>query len=340
MTEAHIHIDERTIDDVKQSLPDFVDANLTKSHGKFYVCPFCRSGAKANGTGALIVDRDNNPHLWHCFSCHEGGDIFTLIEKLDNVSFYDAVLKAVNAYRNGELPSVSVDHHDRQRKPAKTPEEIRAEADAFEAALRGSAGEKYLLSRGIDAAAQMRFHLGYDAGRNAIVIPYSPMKAYYTERRIDPKAKGNRHCNLAGVAVPLYNRAALQTGEQFIFVTEAALDAISIMCAGGTAVALTGTDGEKLIAELQRTQYAGKILLCLDNDDPGREAADELYKKLQPLGIEVVDVAAVVTCSLNDDDHYVRPDRKDANEVLQWDGVDVLRQRIARAIEYARDGEV
>lgn len=340
MTE-HTHIEESTISDVKQCLTDFVQANLTKSHGKervYYVCPFCGSGSHGSGSTGAFTINPKKPHLWHCFSCHRGGDIFTLIQELDSVSWYEAVLKAVGAYKRGELLKVSVEQHDRPRKPVKTPEEIKREADTYEAAMRGSAGEKYLSKRGIDPAAQLRFHLGYDAYKNAVVIPYNPAKTYFVERRIDPKAKRDRHCNITGVPVPLYNPGALRAGEEYIFVTEAALDAISIMCAGGTAVALTGTEGDTLIQELQRTKYSGKILLCLDNDGPGQKAAVELCEKLQPLGIDVYDVSPVVTCSIDDDDHYVRPDRKDANEVLQWDGVDVLRQRITHAVEAVRDG--
>lgn len=338
MNEVRIHIDDALKERVKDHLEEFVASNLQPSGQirsdrtkQAYVCPLCPSGKGEHKTGAFHIN-PKKPYLWRCFSCNAGGDIFTLFHEMYGMDYSEAMMAAVEEYEHRDLkretPAVAT--NKKPVEPAKTAAEIRSEADTFEAALRGSAGEQYLLKRGIDLPAQMRFHLGYDAGKRAIVIPYSPAKTYYTERRINPRDHEQRHCNLSGVPVPLFNKGALQSDEENIFVTEAPLDAISIMCAGGTAVALSGTAPEKLLNALQKRTFTGNILLCLDNDEAGGKATNEICEALNALGIEAYDVSSAIMGSAFDE--VERIPRKDPNEVLQHDGVDVLRNRIEQTI--------
>ena len=341
MNDARPHIDDTTKNNVKDHLLEFVAAHLQPSGQKTkdpkrqaYVCPICRSGTGINGhkTGAFHVNPVNT-QLWKCFACNAAGDIFTLFHEMYGLDYAEAMTAAVEDYERRDLkrdiPTVA-SVNQKPVEPAKTPAEIRSEADMHEAALRGSAGEQYLLKRGIDLSTQTRFHLGYDAAKRAVVIPYSPAKTYYTERRINPRDHERRHFNLNGVPVPLFNRAALWSGEENIFVTEAPLDAISIMCAGGTAVALSGTAPEKLVKALQERPCQANMLICLDNDEAGRKATDAICEALNALGIEAYDVSSAIMTSAYDEVERIA--RKDPNEVLQYDGVDVLRNRIEQTI--------
>ena len=342
----HLHdeIDAATIDEVKLHLPEYVAANLTRSHGESYVCPFCGSGNKESKTGAFRVNMRKvtpkgmpgpNGRLWRCFACKKSGDIFTLIMELEHMTYYEALVYGVDLYARGALSRPATNRSKPEPpKPALTREQIKSNADRFEAALRDSEGERYLMSRGIDRTAQMRFHLGYDAQKRAIVIPFNPEKTYYTERRIDPNSKHGRHSNISGVEVPLYNPGALRSGEPLIFVTEAAIDAISIMCAGGTAIAISGTDPAKLIKRLKGSDPEFKLLLCMDNDDAGRKATKEAVAALEDIGIEADDVTAQIMTSVYD--RVERIERKDPNEVLQHDGIEVLRNRIQCCLDDVR----
>ena len=103
---------------------------------------------------------------WKCFGCGEGGDVFTFVQKRENLEFVEA-LRLLAARAGVELPS-------RESRP---PEEQAAEdrlrvalASAelyFKAALAGSAGSgarAYLEQRGVNRDSIDRFGLGYAPG--------------------------------------------------------------------------------------------------------------------------------------------------------------------------------
>jgi replicative DNA helicase len=75
-------------------------------------------------------------------------------------------------------------------------------------------------------------------------------------------------------------------GVQEVFVTEGAFDALSIIEAGAAAIALNSTsNAEALVKRLEQRRTAATLILCLDNDDAGKKAADTLKQGLQRLNI-------------------------------------------------------
>ena len=62
---------------------------LVPSKGGKYCCPVCGSGTHEHGTGALQWYEDSN--TWYCHSCHEHGDVLTLIQKRFNTDFNEAL---------------------------------------------------------------------------------------------------------------------------------------------------------------------------------------------------------------------------------------------------------
>ena len=61
----------------------------------FYICPLCGSGTHKNGTGALKIYNDIR---WYCHACGNGGDIFDLLEKRDNLTPEAARQEIENRY--------------------------------------------------------------------------------------------------------------------------------------------------------------------------------------------------------------------------------------------------
>lgn len=137
---------------------------------------------------------------------------------------------------------------------------------------------------------------------------------------------------IAGVE-PLFNGSALYSGD-IVFVTEGALDAISIAQAGGAAVALNGTGFNKLIDQLKKKPTAAAIVLCLDNDDAGRKATADIGAALDEIGAFCVTGTAAIMGEAQDpaDAEY----RKDPNEVLQRNGADALRQAVTETADETR----
>ena len=72
-----------TISDVFQSYIPIV----TRSGRNWAKCPFHGNGNERTPSFA-INDRDG---FYHCFGCGESGDMFTFVEKMDHVTFSEAV---------------------------------------------------------------------------------------------------------------------------------------------------------------------------------------------------------------------------------------------------------
>jgi DNA primase len=103
--------------------------------------------------------------FWHCFGCSEGGDVITFVQKIDHLSFTDAVerLAARVSYelhyeQGGSAP------RGQQGQRARLAEAHRAAAQFYTEQL-GSAeaviGRQFLDERGFDGSAAAHFGVGY-----------------------------------------------------------------------------------------------------------------------------------------------------------------------------------
>ncbi len=132
-----------------------------KKRGQNYwgCCPF--HGEK---TPSFSVNPAKN--MFYCFGCHEGGDIFKFIMKIDNCGFIDAVKLLANRY--------GIPIPERQKTAAEIAREKQNEsiykandlaARFFQACLLKTAHGKpalaYLAGRGITQEIIERFGLGY-----------------------------------------------------------------------------------------------------------------------------------------------------------------------------------
>jgi DNA primase len=101
--------------------------------------------------------------FYHCFGCGEGGDVFTFLQKMDHVTFSEAVERMAARigfelhYEDGGQAS---DHGVRARILAAN----KAAEDFFIAQLKtpdAEPGRAFLGSRGFDASAAERFGVGF-----------------------------------------------------------------------------------------------------------------------------------------------------------------------------------
>jgi DNA primase len=101
--------------------------------------------------------------FYHCFGCGEGGDVFTFLQKMDHVSFSEAVERM--AARIGfelhyEDGAAATDHGNRARILAAN----QSAAEYYAAQLKtpeAEPGRKFLGERGFDIAAAERFGVGF-----------------------------------------------------------------------------------------------------------------------------------------------------------------------------------
>jgi DNA primase len=126
-----------------------------KKRGNNYVglCPFHKEK-----TPSFTVSPDKQ--IFHCFGCHAGGNVFTFVEKTENISFPQAVNFV------GKIVGIVV-ADDENRRDTSIEEILRINeyaAKVFQAYLtstEGLPGLDYLRNRGVSEEAIADFRLGF-----------------------------------------------------------------------------------------------------------------------------------------------------------------------------------
>lgn len=128
-----------------------------KRRGRTYVC-LCPFHSEKTPSCHIYPDTDS----FFCFGCDFGGDVFTWVQRIENVTFSEAVQMLAN--RAGiELPENAADAAIAQKR--KTLQAINRAAARFfyHNLLRGSdkRGLQYLVSRGIQPKTVQKYGLGF-----------------------------------------------------------------------------------------------------------------------------------------------------------------------------------
>ena len=332
------------LDSLKPFLRAYVETVTQPRRNGMFNCPLCDSGTGAEKTPAFKLYEDTN--RYYCFSCKAQGDIFDLYAAVNRCDLSEATRAIVAMYGSPTTARSSAREDFRPMEPRNTkpaeaiqqqPAQLHDYADAiarYAAAVTGSPAESYLQGRGLTLDTIKRFQLGYNAQRQTVTIPYNPQGSYYGQRSVKPNAD-RKHDNLTGVAIPLFNPAALYSAD-VCFVVESPLCAISITQEGGAAVAISGTSGGKrLFEQLKKKPTDAALVLCFDNDPPGRKATEDIGAELQKsFDVFVVDGTAAIMGDVTDP--AAADYRKDPNDVLQHSGAEALRTAIAETVEETR----
>ena len=211
--------------------------------------------------------------------------------------------------------------------------------------LNDPAAVAYLQGRCISVDTAAAYWIGYDPqadpasapGGNGeakhpcprIIIPTS--KGHYVGRSIDPKtpaafSKMNPAKDKGAAAPGIFNAAALYAHEvQEIFVLEGAFDALSVLEAGYTAIALNSAGNFKaLIDRLEQRRTGATLILCPDNDS-NPKTAERVKKQFATLaeGLQRLNISHI-TADIN-------RGYKDANEHLTGN-----REAFIKALEQAQ----
>lgn len=314
---------------------------LKKSSGcSLYICPKCGSGCGQHKTGAVQYYPDTQ--RWYCHKCRTLGDIFTLYELEHGVNFNTA-LRAL-----AEQLGTSVEPHS--TKPARkcppapspvqsgsAPKDLSDYFAACRARLHDPAAVSFLSARGLSIETAETYGLGFDSNADPagshrycarIIIPTN--RFHYVARAIDPRIQSTyRTMNNLGATPDLFNRQALYApGDEPVFVTEGAFDALSIIEAGGNAIALNSAANGRLLLNALREQPTNHpLLLCLDSDRSGREACDNLAKQLHAGGVVFRDVCADVCGEANDPNESLQADEPRFIESIQGLKAETMRRK-------------
>lgn len=292
-------------ENLKPYLVDYVNKITDKSKGaNKYVCPLCASGTGKNKSGAFSVYV--RKQSFKCFSCGAGGDITDLYKQVNGTDEKTAVKELCAMYGVSYPGAADQGEPAQPRTPARPTPKAEPEqepeinfTDFINAAAEHIQETDYPQRRGLSEAIIKRFSLGYvqewrhpkapkAPASPRLIIPISAFSylARDTREKLTPEQEGFKKQKVKGKegATWIFYRKALNHPEQPIFIVEGEIDALSIMEVGGLACGLGSIANIKQFLREAEERRPGKpLIICLDNDEPGQKAQDELAKGLEAL---------------------------------------------------------
>lgn len=331
-------LSQSEINALKARLPEYMSRyGLTLTAKKNIPCI---SGSHTDKNPSMSYNP--NGHYLHCFSCEASYDIYSACEHLEGLPKGQGVNRIKEIFNVGQKQDFNQTNTNMQQpKQPQTPSQPMTEAlqptaetpaptykdfsDLVAQAHNNLSKHSYHLTRGISQATAERFKLGYLQNANgmqqALIIPLKRLDGTYSyqQRNTDPEApKEKRHykpsASMGGTG-ELFNQEVIGNTDKPIFIVEGSLDALSIIEAGGEAVALNGVGTSKLLELVSKHKSKNTLVLSLDNDEAGRNAQAKLKEELlalfaTPDGQKTT--APVYELNLC----YNNPKLKDANELL------------------------
>jgi DNA primase len=145
--------------DIVRIIGDYL--KLRKSGAQNYtgLCPFHKEK-----TGSFSVNATHG--YFYCFGCHEKGDVFTFVMKMENISFPEAI-RVVATKCGIPLPKREFSSPEEAQEAGLRRQLIdihEAATQYFEAALKGpeaARAREYLTSRGVTPDTIAKFRIGY-----------------------------------------------------------------------------------------------------------------------------------------------------------------------------------
>ncbi len=283
--------------------------------GKGFVCPNCGSGSGPKGTG---LHRDpGSPTHWKCFACGGYYDTLDLYGLAFGFKDFQQKLSGAAAYFGLIAPTPVKAKKKLYQTAPQSPE---TDCTAFFKAAQARLNETdYPQRRGLSASTCARFGLGYDPQwknpKAPDSVPASPRliiptgKTSYLARDVRSQNEltdqAAKYTKVKVGKTRLFNAEALDTAAKPVYIVEGEIDAMSIVEAGGEAVALGSASNVHLLMErIREHRPAQPLILALDNDERGQKASAELEEALKA---ESVTYFVYNPCG----------EAKDANEALQ-----------------------
>jgi DNA primase catalytic core len=304
-------IEQAEIDRIKQStdLAALVRAAGVelKRKGKQLIglCPF-----HDDREPSLIVDPKKQ--LWNCLgACGEGGDVYKFVMKREGLDFKEAHrhLSVLRGWPASPMESRA------ETDAADLVWLERAVAHYHQRLLETPAAQDYLKSRGITAPEMVTaFRLGYADGSlvkivsaegkaalqrlgvmtessrelmsGCVIFPLTQAASGEVVNLYGRHTARAQHLYLPGVRRGVFNpQGARNTAE--VIITESVIDACAVWSAGIRNVTpIYGAHGltSDLINHLQECRVS-RVVLLLDSDDAGQQAAQQMAERLRDIQI-------------------------------------------------------
>jgi len=165
-------------DQVKEnlSITDVVSTyiRLEKSGAQFRArCPFHNER-----TPSFYVSPERKS--FHCFGCQAHGDIFTFVEKIENIPFVEAL--KILADRAG----VTLQNSEKSKEESRLISLLKDATEHFEKNFKASPeAREYILGRGITEETITTFHIGYAKNEWRDLFVFLTSKGYQPEEMVE-----------------------------------------------------------------------------------------------------------------------------------------------------------
>lgn len=297
--------------ELKTIEPDFLTPAKKKVNGApTYICPACNNGTGKDGDGIALDPTSKNGKKWKCFSCGINEDIIGLWKLhtgiTDDRTAFEELYSYFNITVDSSRPTAQEDFKQYQKQAkneqytdktihtstyTQQPEQAPIDfTDFFLQAHKNIEATDYWRQRGLSKATVDRFKLGYiaewkhpkapaiAAPTPRLIIPITKYSylARDTRQIIPPDQSDYKKSKVKGAERVswTYNSKALKTASKPIFIVEGELDALSLIEAGGEAVALGSIAYIRAFLELvKKLRPTQPLLISLDNEtEPEKQA--------------------------------------------------------------------
>lgn len=320
---------------IRTLLAEYLETQTTKKGKQYIcpLCG-SGTGNNNNYTPALTVNGEkwncfscnNGGDIFNLIALQNNLDVTKDFYKVLDIAAAALNISIDNAHTTDYTPYIHTKHNTEKLQQSGTNDsktERKTDYSGFLAACKADVGKTdYYSKRGLESDTIERFNLGYLTAETIekykkacnlenyffngdIVIPYSKGGGYWiaretqtapNEKRADSFMKWKKPKTENAGREPVYNEAELdRRSNEPIFITEAPLDSISIMQAGGAAIAIGGTGQDKIEAALDsRPDFARSLIIAFDNpkqDKAGNTATEKLKAALEARGINYITFA-------------------------------------------------
>lgn len=346
--------------ELKTREPDFLPSAKKKVNGRpTYICPACNNGTGKNGDGIVSDPTSKDGKKWKCFSCGIREDIIGLWKLhmgiSDDREAFEGLYNHFNITVDDYRPTAQETLRQCQKQTEQAPTDFTT---FFLEAYSNIEATDYWKQRGLSKGIVDRFQLGYvaewkhpkapaiAAPTPRLIIPITKYSylARDIRQQIPPEQEDYKKSKVKGAEKVswTYNSKALKTASKPIFIVEGELDALSLIDAGGEAVALGSIAYIRAFLELvKKLRPSQPFLIALDNEiEPEKQArieqaATDLESGFKALQIPYYRLAPA----------QVAGQHKDANEALVADRkafearIKAIYQNIQQAQETALEAE-
>lgn len=173
------------VEEIKQRL-DIVDViqaylPLKRAGGNYKgICPFHQEKSPS-----FMVSQTKQ--IWHCFGCHEGGDVLSFVQKMEGMSFFETLVLmgervGVRVKKKAERPGEAPDVKQRLR------ELLAVSAKFYHAVLtthpKAQLARDYVLKRALTTETVAAFELGYAPESWDTLTKFLQTKGYRQEEMV------------------------------------------------------------------------------------------------------------------------------------------------------------